>query len=299
MKRSNISFNLLKENFSKCDEDSFYRVINHLRDAALSYARKGWRVLPVSDTKVPLIKGWPQFASTNPEQIEKWWKQFPTANVGIATGPESGIWVIDIDIKHNVNGWDSVLDTFGVGPYYEGDYCVQSASGGFHFYYKWDESLPVTVAANVLPGVDIRGETGFIIAPPSMVEVDRSYMESYQLLGNYSKAVQEAPEWAKEVARMSLNPKTPGGGQKASQRFDVAEVMKGVDQGNRDTALFKYAWHLSGCNVPYDLAEGFVLEACNRCTPPFEEAVALEKLQRVYAANTNRKQIFSLEGGAA
>ena len=64
------------------------------------YCQKGWRVLPVSSNKIPLLKGWPDKASADLTTANKWWDQFPSANIGIATGSASGFWALDIDMKH-------------------------------------------------------------------------------------------------------------------------------------------------------------------------------------------------------
>jgi hypothetical protein len=263
--------------------------------AALSYGERGWRVLPVTDTKVPMIKGWPKFASADPEQIKQWWTKHPVANIGIATGPGSGIWVLDIDVKNGVNGWSSIRDRFGNIDLNVNDLGVTSPSGGYHLYYRWDSSLPVTVAANVLPGIDIRGETGFIIAPPSSVLInDRECLYQFN---DKTKTIPDAPEWARELARMTLSTVTTIASQKTTSQFDVEEVMVGISEGGRDNALFRYACHLRGCEVPYEIAAGFLLEAASRCIPAFDGNIAVEKLNRVYATLPKCKNIFSLKQG--
>jgi hypothetical protein len=292
--------NIIKH-ITASDEFSVAPVMPYRLQSALRFSKRGWRVLPVTKTKVPLISGWPKFATTNADQLRKWWNKLPKANVGIATGEKSGFWVVDIDVKHGLSGWDSLFETFGEIEFGEHDICVQSPSGGLHLYFQWDQELPVTVAANVLPGVDIRGETGFIMAPPSSIQIDGK--EHFYRFNDENNSIPEAPEWAKELARMTLHPTTPGGGRKTASGpasgFDVNEVMEGVTEGNRDNALFRYACHLRGCRVPYSLAEGFLLEASVRCNPPFHAVAAIEKLKRVYATLPERKTVYSLnEGGA-
>ena len=276
MKYSESDKTVITNHITACDGFSVAPVMPYRLRSALSYAERGWRVLPVTDKKVPLIPGWPKLASTNAAQIREWWSKLPTANVGIATGEKSGFWVVDIDVKHGLNGWDSITEKFGEIEFGEHDLCVQSPSEGYHLYFQWDQELPVTVAANVLPGVDIRGETGFIMAPPSSVQIDGK--ECFYQFNDENNSIPEAPNWAKALAQMTLQPTTPGGGRKAASGFDVCEVMEGVAEGNRDNALFRYACHLRGCRVPYSLAEGFLLEASARCNPEFDAVAAIEPI---------------------
>src|SRR5262249_54994678 len=86
---------------------------NGLLEAALSYAAEGLRVIPLhsprhdgcscgrakcsSVGKHPRIKDWPGFATVDPTLIESWWSTYPESNIGIVTGAESGIFVVDID----------------------------------------------------------------------------------------------------------------------------------------------------------------------------------------------------------
>jgi hypothetical protein len=78
---------------------------SNLGRSALWYARHGWRVFPVVPRKkLPLIKGWPQLATTDLEQVARWWRQEPEANIGLACGPDSGLYVIDVDRHGEVDG---------------------------------------------------------------------------------------------------------------------------------------------------------------------------------------------------
>src|SRR3989442_4947892 len=58
--------------------------------AALRYAARGWRVHPlVARQKNPLLKDWPEKATTDAATIFGWWRQWPTANVGLVARPQS------------------------------------------------------------------------------------------------------------------------------------------------------------------------------------------------------------------
>ena len=82
-------------------------------DAALKYAEQGWKVFPLQpNTKIPFpgtngVKD----ATDNPETIRAWWNVHPDANVGLACGEPSGVWVVDIDVGHKagVDGFASLV----------------------------------------------------------------------------------------------------------------------------------------------------------------------------------------------
>lgn len=63
---------------------------------AKALAVRGWRVLPVAG-KVPLVKEWPDRATTDETTITDWWTQHSEANIGIATGKRSDLFVLDVD----------------------------------------------------------------------------------------------------------------------------------------------------------------------------------------------------------
>ncbi|HEV7910855.1 MAG TPA: bifunctional DNA primase/polymerase [Methylocella sp.] len=71
-----------------------------LMAAALGYARRGLPVFPCKVDKKPFPKSGFKEASTDPTQIEAWWKEHPNALIGIKTGVDSDLYVIDVDIKH-------------------------------------------------------------------------------------------------------------------------------------------------------------------------------------------------------
>ncbi|MCB1746303.1 MAG: bifunctional DNA primase/polymerase [Gammaproteobacteria bacterium] len=150
---------------------------------ALSYARLGWRVLPVhgllngqctcgdaackSPGKHPRIKDWATLATTEPAVIEGWWRVMPQSNIGIATGPESGIWCLDIDVH---KGGQDTLDRWEAEHGKLPDTVTAiTGSGGTHYVFAWPEAGEVRSATNVLgPGVDTRGAGGQFVVEPSM-----------------------------------------------------------------------------------------------------------------------------------
>lgn len=125
-------------------------------------------VLPVGPrSKVPLMKGWPDLASTDPGVISKWWETCPDANIGIATGRKSDLIVLDVDVdtggleafeelKAGIADWPDTLMS-------------RTGSGGLHVYFRYAAGVRIKNSVSDLArGLDIRADRGFVVAPPSL-----------------------------------------------------------------------------------------------------------------------------------
>lgn len=153
---------------------------NDLLTAALWYAAEGWRMVPAHSPvrnrcscgkakcqrigKHPRINAWTTKASCDRSQLFAWWQRWPDANVGLATGAESGIVVLDVD---GADGAASLNRLAGDDPTILDTRIHQTGSGGTHLLYRH----PGFVCGNAtrpLPGIDIRGDGGLIIMPPSL-----------------------------------------------------------------------------------------------------------------------------------
>jgi putative DNA primase/helicase len=102
-----------------------------------------------------------------PATILRWSSEWPNANVGIATGSKSGTFVLDVDPR---NGGDESLEALqqDIGELPE-TVTVRTESGGRHFYFQFGDTDTFRNSASKLgPGLDIRAEGGFVVAPPSL-----------------------------------------------------------------------------------------------------------------------------------
>lgn len=145
-----------------------------LLDAALAYAKHGIPVLPVHTPgpaggcscgrpgcerpgKHPRLRHGLTEASTDEHRIEHWWARWPTANIGLRTGYVMD--VADVDSAEGQNGLRHLLGgTMPDGPQ------VQTGGGGWHY---WFAPLGHGNRVRLLPGVDWRGNGGYVVAPPS------------------------------------------------------------------------------------------------------------------------------------
>jgi hypothetical protein len=109
-------------------------------------------------------------ASTDPVQIDLWWQQSPDANIGIATGVPSGLVVFDIDPR---NGGDQSYKQLQIDipDAFKDPLEVRTGSGGLHLYFE--SPNPIPSRDNIRPGIDIKADGGYVVAPNSRVSGSR------------------------------------------------------------------------------------------------------------------------------
>jgi len=152
-----------------------------LLDYALQLAGRGWRVFPCHSTisgscscgkpcgklagKHPRIRKWQEAATTDAEQIVKWWTRWPDANIAIATGAE--LVVIDMDGQIEIAKMVALAAPHGGLP----DTLTAATARGFHLYFAGDwnttKKVPTQPGEKAEDGLLVRGRGGYVIAPPS------------------------------------------------------------------------------------------------------------------------------------
>lgn len=147
---------------------------NNILKSALIYVNVlKWPVFPLlARSKKPATKNGFFDATTDNEIIKKWFLNNPNYNIGLPTGDRSGVTVIDVDIKKEdgkqtmkniVNKFESLPSTI----------TQHTGSGGVHYLFKHPHGMKSSI--NVLPGIDIRAEGGYIVLPPSRHPNGESY----------------------------------------------------------------------------------------------------------------------------
>jgi|MDSW01.2.fsa_nt_gb hypothetical protein len=136
-------------------------------DKAIKLANDfGWRVFPANlKNKRPLISGWQERATSDPDGIRELFTPFPNAMIGLPTGPINKITVVDLDKKNEVDGFKTVMS---LGIRMPTSAIAFTPSGGFHLYYSTQSDEYPCSAGKIGPGVDIRGVGGYVIAPGSI-----------------------------------------------------------------------------------------------------------------------------------
>ena len=242
-----------------------------LIDAALSLLRKGKPVFPVDQTKKPLV-AWKQYQDQVPtrQEVTSCWTQWPEANIGMATGRLSGLMVVDCDSEEAAKRF--------IESYPEARRTLQAQTGrGAHFYFCFEDGITNDAGKLLGPGIDIRGQGGFVIVPPSI----HANGKAYQWLNRNEPL--PLPSKLREILVTRSKTAPPSNGENGyRERFNTAEMWEGVPEGERDNKLFRYACSLRSLNTPRDVAEELVLKAASRCEPPFPEREALEKISNAY-----------------
>jgi hypothetical protein len=150
-----------------------------MRREAVRYAVHNWSILPVhtprgdgcscgklecaSVGKHPRLSRGLASATTDRDKIQKWWRKWPDANIGIHAG-RSGLVVIDVDPRHGGCVDDLPLtDADRITP------TANTGGGGFHLLYRVPPGIVVSNSSQLLPdGIDVRAGRAYIVAPPSL-----------------------------------------------------------------------------------------------------------------------------------
>jgi putative DNA primase/helicase len=166
-----------------------------LAQAAMNYARMGWPVFPLAG-KLPYQGTHGHLdATTDLQTIERMWQEHPFANIGLATGEVSGVIVLDLDPRNAEKHRQNLLGVLEkqYGTQFRDTRTVRTAHGGLHLYYQHPrdgKSYPNAVKLNGLSGIDVRGDGGYVVLPPSRLYNSLSYQ-----WGTRQTAIAKAPDW--------------------------------------------------------------------------------------------------------
>ncbi len=222
-------------------------------DIVLRMAARGWRLLPcVRRDKKPLIQDWPRRASSDADVIRKWAREHEGCNWGVATGPESGIFVIDVDGEYGENSFCSLVERHGTWS----KTLTAITAHGRHFYFDWPTSGTIRNSAGKLgAGLDVRGDGGYCVIPPSTHPSGAVYEWAADL------QVTSAPGWLLEAITRTTRPAV-----RASEIGILPEKT-------RNDGLTRYAGALRRKGKNQSEIEAELLAAnARRCRPPLLDA---------------------------
>jgi putative DNA primase/helicase len=151
---------------------SFYRSTTKsiLHKGARQIAAKGKPVFPCKPGgKDPLTEHGHHDATTDPRKINAWWNRWPDANIGMPTGKRSDVFVVDAD--EDKGGLESLAKLEAENEPLPTTARARTGRGGLHLYFKYPSEGEIRNSASKLgPGLDVRGEGGYVLVPPSITE---------------------------------------------------------------------------------------------------------------------------------
>ena len=258
---------------------------NPMLAGALDYAKRGWAVLPVqANGKAPLGKLVPHgflHATTNPKTLQQWWTIEPTANIGIRTGAISDLFVFDIDPRNGGNQSLSTLEAqYGRLPE---TLQALTGGGGRHLYFVHPGGC---LASHLgLPGVDIKADGGYVVAPPSRHASGGIYSWK-EGAGPTTKALSLLPQWLLERLRSII---TTASGRSLSEWRTVA--MQGIAEGQRNIWVTRLAGHLLGHRIDPIVSLDLILawnQVHNR--PPLPQDEVIKTVDAIAGRELRRRQ---------
>lgn len=237
--------------------------------AAVAYAERGWRVIPLhgvgsdgkcscgmigctSPGKHPRVGRWQRIATSDPSTVEGWWRHYgETANVGIVAGP-SGLDIVDIDGEQGLAAFGRVTGGEFTSP------SVVKTRRGWHLYHAADPDRPLRPSAGTgdLKGLDLRAGDSYVVAPPSRGTDGAVY------------------EWASEVVgplpAMPEQLRAPFTRSNTERKQEQA-AGDPIPEGTRDNYLASLAGTMRRRGCTRDEIEA-MLHAVNasRCDPPLD-----------------------------
>ena len=220
---------------------------------ALYYAKKGIPVFPRRN-KIPLTKHGYKDATTDQNQIKKWWTKWPKAEIGIPTGSRSGIFVVDVDIGPNKEGMESLKKLeaeYGPMPITK---IQQTPSGGLHYLFEFPKNPPPNAKLGITRhriGKDIEtfGEKGaFTIAPSEMTDET-----TYKWINNsQSTKLAKIPFWLmlllqkpdKPITKTNINKTITSDIHQQNLLNKIFNEMREAPEGNRNNTLNRLGFWL-------------------------------------------------------
>jgi hypothetical protein len=259
---------------------NYSMALDNLQENALCYAAQGIPVFPCkTKAKTPLTSSGFKDASVDAGHITFWWHKWPQANIGLATGRAAAFWVLDIDGEE---GETSLRELEKKHSELSFNVEVITGGGGRHIYFQWPGDGDISNSAGKLgPGLDVRGDGGYVIAPPSLHPCGKRYEWSV----DSADQMRPAPVWLLDLLRKPaerLKSKTPE---------EWRTLIQGVSEGKRNDTLARIAGMLLRRGIDsYVSLELCLLWNAYRCDPPLPEDEVVRTVNSIAGRELSRRR---------
>jgi replicative DNA helicase len=246
------------------------------------YASLGWQCFPIkSRDKKPLFPNahpegdplhkkcnggcgkWGHGLNDSTKEVNTlmgWIEQYPSMNIGIATGERSGMWVLDIDAGHggleNLKALEDFNSPLPTTP------TVQTGGGGRHYFFK-HPGFPIRNVQNsgkIAEGIDLRGDGGYVVGAGSI----HSNGNQYKWIVKPSETpLADAPQWLLKLIQE----------QKPSPVQEITEKKSAIPNGGRNNTLTSLAGAMRRKGMDYNsVYAALLIENKEKCIPPLSDS---------------------------
>lgn len=249
-------------------------------DWAIYYAKCGYSIIPVRPDKRPWL-AWTRYQQERADEalIRHWWDKWPQAGVGIVTGAVSGLVVVDMDTEEAHEAVDGLLPESCITP------IARTQSGGYHYYFK-HPGYEVGNSAGRIEHVDVRGDGGYVVAPPTNGEKGKYAWQNGTGMGKVP--VSDLPESL--VVSLNLKNNYINNCQQKSTSVNIS-----FEQGHRDQSLF----HVANSLVKGGMSEANMREVLailsRQCKPPYPDHEIEAKIESAMTRAARRERNIAQE----
>jgi hypothetical protein len=231
-------------------------------ESARQYQRLGLSVIPVGRDKHPLVEWKPyQDESPHTDQVDEWWTKWPEANIGTVTGKVSGLVVLDADGPPGLASLKALHTPAKTWVSRTG-----RPEGGWQQFFRHPGHSTIGNRAGLRPGLDVRGDGGYVILPPSLHASGRRY----EWLTS-PEDVELAP-LSDTLLRLLIAPESTG----SATTGDV------IPEGRRNETLYRLGRSLAARGLaPQTIAAALLEENRHRCRPLLPEPAVREIARHV------------------
>lgn len=255
-----------------------------MRDAAIVLLRRGFSVIPlIPGEKRPLLDWKPyQAQAATEDQVRTWWTEHPQANLGIVTGAVSNVVVLDVD---GASGLETIKRLVAEG--HQLPHTVRAITpgkgGGSHYFFRHPEGIVSNRAHNIpgLPGCDVRGDGGYVLAAPS-VHPEGGVYQWAPGCASGEVELAEIPSW------LTVLLQEPPAKQATATGGDW---LQGVPEGLRDATAAQVMGHLLAKGLPPAEAEEWLLLWNSRNRPPMDEAQVRKVARSIAQRDAKEKPV--------
>jgi hypothetical protein len=201
--------------------------------------------------KHPRIKNHLNRATSDPTQLINWWAKWQDANIGVVTGKQAGIFVLDEDGAIGAESLLKLEEMHGPLP----ETLTARTGDGRHLYFQYPDARIKTTNGKLAPGLDVKGENGSCNAPPSV----HANGKTYQWV-NAETPITVAPDWLLDLLTVEDVPAD------ADSNKDV------VTEGGRNAAIYAEVCDLFKTCKPEDVLKTALATNQRKCKPPLPDA---------------------------